>query len=103
VYCGGTARLRISRCLASKVKHHYIHNDTEAHHAVLRVAAHRIRVNRGQAHGRLLEAFYLQLLLVPNSKQPTALMFRSQHAHVSGTSLAVAAEVHRWQAREVWL
>jgi hypothetical protein len=70
---------------------------------VLRVAAHRIRVNCGQAHEWLLEAFYLQLLLVPTNKQATARACRYQHAHASGTSVAVAVEVHCWQARVVLL
>jgi hypothetical protein len=89
--------------LASKVKHHYIHDDIEAHHAVLRVAAHRIRVNRRQAHERLLEALYLQLFLVPNNKQATARTCRYQHAHASGISVTVAVEVRCWQARVVLL
>jgi hypothetical protein len=103
MYCDGCARLRISRCLASKVQHRCIHDDIEADHAVLRVAAHRIGVNRDQAHKRLMEALYLQLLLVPTNKQATARTCRYQHAHASGTSLAIAVEVHCWQACVVLL
>jgi hypothetical protein len=85
------------------VTHHCIHDDVEAEHALLRVAAHRIRVNRGQAHERLLEAFYLRLLLVRTNKQATAHTCRYHHAHASGTSVTVAVKVHCWQARVVLL